>query len=250
MNRLVKSGDPNTAIPRIHPTDNPQPRCTTPTPTIVGNSGIRPKWLTDKFREACLTCPMFLTTPEFLPQHRTQREQTLQLITAAEARGHKRLAEMNRQVLGNLDAIITSLDTPTVSEGSRTCELTTAFTSSTGQAASRAHPGNSHRRLARTRTAAGTKISFEAVAGTAVSPGPGSTPSPTSKTRSTASVRYAARNTTRLRRPGNAPRKTRCASASTSHFAATVNSPNRISVCATNSPMPSAKPATTVCPGR
>ncbi len=56
---------------------------------------------------------MFLTTPEFLPQHRTQRKQTLQLITAAEARGHKRLAEMNRQVLGNLDAIITSLDTPT-----------------------------------------------------------------------------------------------------------------------------------------
>ena len=62
---------------------------------------------------ACLTCPMFLTTQEFLPQHRTQRKQTLQLITAAEARGHKRLAEMNRQVLGNLDAIITSLDTPT-----------------------------------------------------------------------------------------------------------------------------------------
>jgi integrase len=28
---------------------------------------------------ACLTCPMFLTTQEFLPQHRTQREQTLQL---------------------------------------------------------------------------------------------------------------------------------------------------------------------------
>ena len=62
---------------------------------------------------ACLTCPMFLTTGEFLPQHRTQRNQTLQLITAAEARGQKRLAEMNRQVLGNLDAIITSLDTPT-----------------------------------------------------------------------------------------------------------------------------------------
>ena len=62
---------------------------------------------------ACLTCPMFLTTQEFLPQHRTQREQTLHLITAAEARGHQRLAEMNRQVLGNLDAIITSLDTPT-----------------------------------------------------------------------------------------------------------------------------------------
>ena len=33
--------------------------------------------------------------------------------TAAEARGHTRLVEMNRQVLDNLDTIITSLDTPT-----------------------------------------------------------------------------------------------------------------------------------------
>ena len=60
---------------------------------------------------ACLTCPMFLTTPEFLPQHRAQRHRTLELITTAEARGQHRLAEMNRQVLGNLDTIITSLDT-------------------------------------------------------------------------------------------------------------------------------------------
>ena len=62
---------------------------------------------------ACLTCPMFLTTGEFLPQHRQQRQQTLQLITAAEARGQERLAEMNRQVLHNLDNIITALDQPT-----------------------------------------------------------------------------------------------------------------------------------------
>ena len=58
---------------------------------------------------ACLTCPMFLTTGEFLPHHHDQRRQTLQLITAAEANGHTRLVEMNRQVLGNLDRIITSL---------------------------------------------------------------------------------------------------------------------------------------------
>jgi hypothetical protein len=56
-----------------------------------------------------MTCPMFLTTGEFLPQHHDQRRQTLQLITAAEANGHTRLVEMNRQVLGNLDRIITSL---------------------------------------------------------------------------------------------------------------------------------------------
>ena len=69
-----------------------------------------------KFREACLTCPMFLTTSEFLPQHHAQRQQTLELITAAEARGHGRLAEMNRTVLSNLDTIIDTLETPETTE--------------------------------------------------------------------------------------------------------------------------------------
>jgi integrase len=59
---------------------------------------------------SCLTCPMFVTTAEFLPQHHAQRQQTLQIITAAEAAGHGRVAEMNRQVAGNLDKIIASLD--------------------------------------------------------------------------------------------------------------------------------------------
>jgi integrase len=59
---------------------------------------------------SCLTCPMFLTTAEFLPQHHTQRQQTLQIITAAEANGHARLAEMNRQVAANLDSIIAALE--------------------------------------------------------------------------------------------------------------------------------------------
>jgi len=58
---------------------------------------------------ACLTCPMFLTTPEFLPQHHAQRQQILQIISAAEARGQQRLVEMNQQVVGNLDRIITAL---------------------------------------------------------------------------------------------------------------------------------------------
>jgi len=52
---------------------------------------------------------MFLTTPQFLPQHHEHRQQVLQIITAAEARGQQRLAEMNRQVLGNLEQIITAL---------------------------------------------------------------------------------------------------------------------------------------------
>ncbi len=59
---------------------------------------------------SCLTCPMFLTTAEFLPQHHAQRQQALQIISAAEAAGHARVVEMNRQVAANLDKIITSLE--------------------------------------------------------------------------------------------------------------------------------------------
>jgi site-specific recombinase XerD len=69
---------------------------------------------------ACLTCPMFVTTPDFLPQHREHRQQVVQIITAAEARGQQRLVEMNRQVLDNLDCVIAGLRTdpdPTQSKG-------------------------------------------------------------------------------------------------------------------------------------
>jgi integrase len=59
---------------------------------------------------SCLTCPMFVTSAEFLPQHHAQRQQTLQIITTAEAAGHARVAEMNRQVAENLDKIIASLE--------------------------------------------------------------------------------------------------------------------------------------------
>jgi hypothetical protein len=53
---------------------------------------------------------MFVTTAEFLPQHHAQRKTTLQIITAAEAAGHGRVAEMNRQAVSNLDKIITALE--------------------------------------------------------------------------------------------------------------------------------------------
>ena len=54
----------------------------------------------------CLTCPMFITTADFLPQHHSQRQETLQLIGDAETRGHARLAEMNQRVLISLDQIV------------------------------------------------------------------------------------------------------------------------------------------------
>jgi len=59
---------------------------------------------------SCLTCPMFVTSAEFLPQHHAQRQQTLQIISAAKEKGHARVAEMNRQVAANLDKIITALE--------------------------------------------------------------------------------------------------------------------------------------------
>lgn len=55
---------------------------------------------------SCLTCPMFPPTDEFLPQHRQQHQQTLQIITTAEARGQTRMVEVNRQVADNLERII------------------------------------------------------------------------------------------------------------------------------------------------
>ncbi len=65
---------------------------------------------------SCLTCPMFVTTAEFLPQHHAQRQATLQIISAAEAAGHARVAEMNRQVASNLDNIIATLEDEGTSE--------------------------------------------------------------------------------------------------------------------------------------
>lgn len=59
---------------------------------------------------SCLTCPMFVTTAEFLPHHHAQRQATLQIISAAETNGQARLAEMNKTVAGNLDKIITALE--------------------------------------------------------------------------------------------------------------------------------------------
>ncbi len=59
---------------------------------------------------ACLTCPMFLTTATHLPAHREHRAQAIELITRAEAQGRTRVAQMNQEVLSNLESIITALE--------------------------------------------------------------------------------------------------------------------------------------------
>ena len=66
--------------------------------------------LPSKFREACLTCPLFITIAEFLPQHHKQLEDTRALIARAKADGHTRMAEMNRTVETNLLTIITTIE--------------------------------------------------------------------------------------------------------------------------------------------
>ena len=58
---------------------------------------------------ACLTCPVFLTGPEFLPELHEQRRRTLALIDTAQAAGQSRVLEMNTQVLTHLDRMIESL---------------------------------------------------------------------------------------------------------------------------------------------
>jgi len=60
---------------------------------------------------ACLTCSSFLTTVEFLPQHREQLQRTDDLITHAETDGRQRLVDMNTPVRLNLLRIIDGLQT-------------------------------------------------------------------------------------------------------------------------------------------
>ncbi len=60
---------------------------------------------------ACLTCDSFLTTAEFLPQHREQLTRTERLIAEAQADGRHRLVEMNEPVRLNLLRIIDGLQT-------------------------------------------------------------------------------------------------------------------------------------------
>ena len=67
---------------------------------------------------ACLTCPDFQTTPQFLPLHRRQRDDTLVLLTAAEQGGNTRLVANHRQVVDNLERVIDTLETLSAQEPS------------------------------------------------------------------------------------------------------------------------------------
>lgn len=82
-----------------------------------------------EYANACLTCPMFVTTAEFLPEHRRQLDATRTLIERAEQHGQQRVAEMNRTVEKNLLSIITTLDRPDICGASCiSCDCTTTDT--------------------------------------------------------------------------------------------------------------------------
>ena len=59
---------------------------------------------------ACLTCPDFQTTPEFLDVHRQQANVNRTLIARADSNGQFRLADNLRRVQDSLDRIIPALE--------------------------------------------------------------------------------------------------------------------------------------------
>jgi hypothetical protein len=63
-----------------------------------------------------LTCPVFLTGPEFLPELREQQRRTLTLIDVSERGGQTRMVEMNQQVLTNLNQMITEVEKTTTDD--------------------------------------------------------------------------------------------------------------------------------------
>ena len=59
---------------------------------------------------ACLTCPDFQTTVEFLGVHRDQADRNRKLIAVADANGQFRLAANHRRVQDSLERIIPALE--------------------------------------------------------------------------------------------------------------------------------------------
>lgn len=59
---------------------------------------------------ACLTCSHFRTSKTYLDEHKTQLQQTREVINTAERNGWSRIVEMNSDVACNLEKIINSLE--------------------------------------------------------------------------------------------------------------------------------------------
>jgi len=59
---------------------------------------------------ACLTCTHFRTSKQYLDRHKTQLEETSNVIENAKQNGWQRIVEMNNEVACNLKSIINSLE--------------------------------------------------------------------------------------------------------------------------------------------
>ncbi|GIE88300.1 hypothetical protein [Actinoplanes regularis] len=87
-----------------------KPRKPTTTQTLPNGYCGLPVQKTCPHANACLTCPVILTEPEFLPELREQPTLTLTLIDNATSCGHTRVAQMNQQVADNLTRMIGELE--------------------------------------------------------------------------------------------------------------------------------------------
>ncbi len=66
---------------------------------------------------ACLYCPLFITTPDYLPVLREQREEHETMMRMAEEAGHQRIVERNRKPFIALTKLIENLERISVQEG-------------------------------------------------------------------------------------------------------------------------------------
>jgi hypothetical protein len=64
-----------------------------------------------EYANPCLDCHFFITTVDFLGQHRRQREDTRRMIDEGQQAGLVRIVEKNTRTLQNLDRIIDTLET-------------------------------------------------------------------------------------------------------------------------------------------
>jgi integrase len=63
-----------------------------------------------EYANPCLDCRFFITTRDFLAQHRRQRDETRRLITDAQQAGLARVAEKNQRTAAKLDKLIDALE--------------------------------------------------------------------------------------------------------------------------------------------
>jgi hypothetical protein len=63
-----------------------------------------------EYANPCLDCRFFITTRDFLAQHRRQRDETRRLIADAQQAGLARVAEKNQRTAAKLDKLIDALE--------------------------------------------------------------------------------------------------------------------------------------------